>query len=123
LHGVPFTVKDAIETAGMRSTSGAIELADYVPAADAPAVARLRRAGGVLFGKTNCPAWCGDFQTHNRLFGVTSNPWDATLTAGGSSGGSAAAVAAGMTAFDLGTDIECLFVSRGFGWSGCRQGS
>lgn len=105
LHGVPFTVKDAIETAGIRSTGGATELADYVPDADAPVVAALRRAGALVLGKTNCPTWCGDIQTHNPLFGVTNNPWDTSRTAGGSSGGSAAAVATGLTSFDVGTDI------------------
>jgi amidase len=105
LHGLPFTVKDAIETAGIRSTGGAVELAHHVPEVDAPAVARLREAGGVLFGKTNAPRWSGDFQTYNELFGTTNNPWDLGRTTGGSSGGSAAAVASGMTSFEMGTDI------------------
>ena len=103
LHGLPFTVKDAIETGGIRSTGGAPELADHVPAVDVPAVARLSAAGGVLFGKTNCPTWSADFQTHNVLFGTTNNPWDLARTTGGSSGGSAAAVASGFTSFELGT--------------------
>lgn len=105
LHGLPFTVKDAIETGGLRSTGGAPELADHVPVADAPAVARLSAAGGVLFGKTNAPTWSADFQTHNPLFGTTNNPWDLARTTGGSSGGSAAAVASGFSSFELGTDI------------------
>jgi amidase len=105
LHGLPFTVKDAIETGGMRSTGGAPQLADHVPAVDAPAVARLSAAGGVLFGKTNAPTWSADFQTHNELFGMTNNPWDLARTTGGSSGGSAAAVASGFGSFELGTDI------------------
>jgi amidase len=105
LHGLPFTVKDAIETAGMRSTGGAPELSDHVPAADAPAVGRLRGAGGILFGKTNAPTWSADFQTHNPLFGTTNNPWDLSRTPGGSSGGSASAVACGLSSFELGTDI------------------
>ncbi len=105
LHGLPFTVKDAIETAGMRSTGGAEELVDHVPTVDAPAVARLSQAGAVLFGKTNAPKWSADFQTHNELFGTTNNPWDLSRTTGGSSGGAAAAVAVGMSAFELGTDI------------------
>jgi amidase len=105
LHGLPFTVKDAIETAGIRSTGGAPELAWHVPSVDAPAVARLSASGGILFGKTNAPTWSADFQTHNELFGTTNNPWDLTRTPGGSSGGAAAATATGMTTFELGTDI------------------
>jgi len=105
LHGVPFTVKDALLTEGIRSTCGSPDMAATVPDADALAVRRLRKAGAVLFGKTNTPIWCGDAQTYNELFGTTSNPWDKTRTTGGSSGGSAAAVAAGLTSFDVGTDI------------------
>ena len=81
------------------------ELTDHVPAADAPAVARLKDAGAIVFGKTNLPRWSADFQTYNDLFGITSNPWDLGRTTGGSSGGAAAAVAAGFTSFELGTDI------------------
>src|SRR5262245_58996986 len=105
LHGLPVTIKDAIETEGIRSTGGAKELADHVPKHDAPAVARLKAAGAIVFGKTNCPLWSGDVETHNELFGHTSNPWDLARTTGGSSGGAAAAVAAGFTSFELGTDI------------------
>jgi amidase len=105
LHGLPFTVKDAIETGGLRSTGGAPELVNHVPESDAPAVARLSGAGAVLFGKTNAPTWSADIQTHNVLFGTTNNPWDLRRTTGGSSGGSAAAVASGLTSFELGTDI------------------
>lgn len=105
LHGLPMTVKDAIETAGIRSTGGAVELRDHVPAADAPAVRRLRAAGAIVFGKTNLPRWSGDLQSTNELFGATSNPWDLERTPGGSSGGAAAAVASGLTACELGTDI------------------
>jgi amidase len=105
LHGLPFTVKDAIETAGIRSTGGAPAMADHVPEVDAPAVARLAGAGAVLFGKTNAPTWSADFQTHNELFGTTNNPWDLSRTTGGSSGGAGAAVASGFTSFELGTDI------------------
>jgi amidase len=76
-----------------------------VPAHDAPAVARLKDAGAIVFGKTNLPRWSADFQTYNELFGVTSNPWDLERTVGGSSGGAAAAVASGFTSFELGTDI------------------
>jgi amidase len=105
LHGLPITVKDALEVAGVRSTGGAIELTDHIPAADAPAVARLRAAGAVVFGKTNVPRWSGDLQTYNEIFGTTNNPWDPARVPGGSSGGAAAAVAAGLTSFELGTDI------------------
>lgn len=105
LHGVPHTIKDAIETAGIRSTGGAVELADHVPVQDAPAVAALKRAGSIVFGKTNLPRWSGDGQSYNELFGITNNPWDLTRTPGGSSGGAAAAVAAGLTSFEVGTDI------------------
>jgi amidase len=105
LHGLPFTVKDAIATAGVRSTGGAEALRDHVPATDAPAVAALKAAGAIVFGKTNLPEWSGDWQSWNTMFGTTNNPWDLTRTPGGSSGGAAAAVACGMTAFELGTDI------------------
>lgn len=105
LHGVPCTIKDAIAVGGVRSTGGAVEYADHVPARDAPAVEWLRTAGAVVLGKTNCPRWSGDYQTYNEIFGTTRNPWDRTRTPGGSSGGAAAAVAAGLTAFELGTDI------------------
>jgi amidase len=105
LHGLPITVKDALEVAGLRSTGGAIELTDHVPAADAPAVARLRAAGAIVFGKTNVPRWSGDLQTYNEIFGTTNNPWDPARVPGGSSGGAAAAVATGLTSFELGTDI------------------
>jgi amidase len=106
LHGLPITIKDAIETEGIRSTGGAVELADHVPAADAPAVARLKAAGAIVFGKTNLPRYSGDSQAYNELFGTTNNPWSSAHVPGGSSGGSAAAVAAGFTAFELGTDIS-----------------
>ncbi len=105
LHGLPITIKDAIATEGIRSTAAAVELRDFVPTVDAPAVARLRAAGAIVFGKTNLPRWCGDAQTSNELFGTTNNPWSAAHTAGGSSGGSAAALAAGLTGAELGTDI------------------
>lgn len=105
LHGLPITIKDAIETAGIRSTGGAVELRDHVPDTDAPAVARLREAGAIVFGKTNLPRWSGDVQSYNELFGTTNNPWDLTRVPGGSSGGAAAAVVAGLTSFELGTDI------------------
>jgi amidase len=105
LHGLPVTIKDALETGGIRSTGGAVELTDHVPARDAQAVARAKAAGAIVFGKTNVPRWSGDFQTYNEIFGTTNNPWDPTRVPGGSSGGAAASVASGLTSFEIGTDI------------------
>ena len=105
LHGLPMTVKDVWETEGLVTTSGAPELKDHVPTTDALAVARLKQAGAIIFGKTNTPLYAGDFQTYNEVYGVTNNPWDVTRTTGGSSGGSAAAVAVGMSPIELGSDI------------------
>jgi amidase len=104
LHGVPITIKDSIETAGLRTTSGFPPLADYVPSADAPVVARLRAAGAIILGKTNLPTLAGDAQTDNPLFGRSNNPWDVTRTPGGSTGGGAAAVAAGLSPLEIGSD-------------------
>ncbi len=105
LHGVPITIKDVFETAGLRTTSGFRSLSDYVPKQDAAVVARLRSAGAIILGKTNTPELANDEQTNNPLFGRTNNPWNLDRTTGGSSGGSAAAVAAGFTALDVGSDI------------------
>lgn len=105
LHGVPMTVKDSFQTAGMRTTSGAPELADFVPQEDAWPVARLREAGAIIFGKTNLPIYAGDLQSYNEVFGTTNNPYDLSRTPGGSSGGSAAALACGFTPLELGSDI------------------
>ena len=105
LHGLPMTVKDVYETAGLRTTAGASALAGHVPAHDAVTVARLRAAGAIIVGKTNTPPYAGDLQTFNDVFGTTSNPWDTTRSPGGSSGGSAAALAAGLTPLELGSDI------------------
>jgi amidase len=104
LHGVPMTIKDCYDTAGMRTTCG-VEDWDCVPERDAEAVRRLRDAGAVIFGKTNTPTLTADWQTYNPIFGITNNPWDTTRSCGGSSGGSAAALAAGLTALELGSDI------------------
>lgn len=105
LHGVPFTVKDALATAGIRSTGGAVEASDYVPERSAPVVTRLVSQGAIVMGKTNCPKWSLDYCTTNDVFGTTNNPWDPSRIPGGSSGGAAAAVAAGFSAFDIGTDL------------------
>ena len=106
LHGVPFTLKDAHLTAGMRTTVGFPLLADYVPEEDSTVTARLRTAGGVLVGKTNVPMMLADYQSSNPVFGRTNNPWNVERTAGGSSGGAAAALAAGMTPIEIGTDLS-----------------
>ena len=105
LHGLPISVKDCFETSGLRTTAGSRRLSEYVPISDAVAVARLEAAGAILFAKTNTPALAMDWQTYNPLFGTTCNPWDASRTPGGSSGGSAAAIAAGLTGLELGSDI------------------
>ncbi|HMI89907.1 MAG TPA: amidase [Polyangiales bacterium] len=117
LHGLPITIKDAYETAGMRTTCGTHEWEEHVPERDADPVRRLVEAGAVVLGKSNVPAYCSDLQTFNELFGVTRNPWDLTRTPGGSSGGAAAAVASGMTAFELGSDIGGS-IRTPCGWSG-----
>lgn len=105
LHGVPMTVKDSFQTAGMRTTSGAPELSGFIPEEDAWPVARLREAGAIIFGKTNLPIYAGDLQSYNEVFGTTNNPYDLSRTPGGSSGGSAAALACGFTPLELGSDI------------------
>jgi amidase len=105
LHGLPMTVKDVWETRGLVTTSGAPELAQYVPTVDALGVARLKQAGAIIFGKTNTPMYAGDWQTYNDVYGRSNNPWDLGRTPGGSSGGAAAAVAAGLTPLELGSDI------------------
>lgn len=105
LLGLPVTIKDAWEVAGLRTTAGAPILRDHVPQQSATAVARLQAAGAIVFGKTNVPPFSGDVQTDNQIFGRTQNPWDLGRTPGGSSGGAAVAVACGFTAFELGSDI------------------
>lgn len=106
LHGVPFTAKDSFDTAGLRSTRGSLLFAENVPVEDATAVARLRQAGGILIGKTNVPEFVLWAETDNRLFGPTVNPWAPTRTPGGSSGGEAAALAAGLSPLGLGSDLS-----------------
>jgi amidase len=105
LAGLPITVKDGIHVAGLPSTGGMIEPALAIADEDAPTVQRLRAAGAVILGKTNVPVANADWQSVNKLFGRTVNPWNPALTAGGSTGGGAAAVAAGLSAAELGSDI------------------
>lgn len=105
LHGVPITVKDCWETAGLRTTCGFPGLEDHVPDRDATCVARLREAGAVLLGKTNPAMLAADWQTDNPVFGRTNHPDAPSRTPGGSSGGSGAAVAAGFSPLDLGSDL------------------
>ena len=105
LHGVPMTVKDSFMTEGCITTSGAPELADFVPETDAWPVAGMRRAGAIPFAKTNLPIWAGDIQSYNDVYGTTNNPWDLARGPGGSSGGSAAALAMGFTPIEIGSDI------------------
>lgn len=104
LHGVPLSIKDNFWTAGDRTTSGSRLLAEFVPAEDAPSVARLRASGAIVVGRTNLPEFAWRGSTDNRLFGETRNPWDLARTPGGSTGGGAAAVAAGLGPLALGSD-------------------
>ena len=105
LHGVPLTVKDTVEVRALRTTFGSRVRADYVAGEDALAVARLRAAGAIILGKTNCPEFALDYTSENPVFGRTNNPHDTGRTPGGSSGGCAAAVSACMTAGSLGSDL------------------
>jgi amidase len=106
LHGVPMTIKDSFNVAGLHTTWGNPAFKDFVADWDATVVQRLRRAGAIIIGKTNVAFMLGDFgQTANELYGVTNNPWDTTRTPGGSSGGTAAALAAGMTFLEYGSDL------------------
>ena len=104
LHGVPFTLKDAIETEGVISTGGTLGRASYVPKEDATVVKRLRAAGGVLLGKTNCPEFGWAWESDNLVYGRTNNPYDLSLSPGGSSGGESAIIAAGGSPLGLGSD-------------------
>ncbi|MEE8567387.1 MAG: amidase, partial [Anaerolineales bacterium] len=103
-HGVPFTVKDVFDTAGVISAAGIEERASYVPEQDAVVVARMRAAGAILLGKTNCPPWGAGGESDNPVYGRTNNPYDQTRTPGGSSGGEAAIIAAGGSPLGLGSD-------------------
>ncbi len=104
LCGLPMTIKDTLDVAGMAASSGVEGLRRRL-AEDAAAVGQVRQAGAVIWGKTNVPVMAADWQTFNGLYGATNNPWDVTRTPGGSSGGAAAALAAGITALEVGSDI------------------
>jgi amidase len=105
LLGVPVTVKESYDIAGLPTTWGMPQYRDYVPAEDAVQVSRVKAAGAVVLGKTNVPLGLQDLQSFNEIYGTTNNPWDHARTSGGSSGGSAAALAAGFGALSLGSDI------------------
>lgn len=105
LHGLPLTVKDTYEVTGMPTTSGSPKFRDHRASAHAVAVQKLVDAGAVVFGKTNLPVFAGEWQSFNPVYGTTHNPYDLARTPGGSSGGSAAALAGGLTALELGSDI------------------
>ena len=104
LHGVPMTIKDSLDTAEAVTTWGTTGRKDFRPGGDATCVARLRKAGAILMGKTNTPEFTLSFQTDNLVYGRTNNPFDPERTPGGSSGGAAAIIAAGASPFDIGTD-------------------
>lgn len=105
LHGLPLTIKDCIEVAGLRATAGVKALAENVSTESAPVAQRVLDAGAVLLGKTNVPPYAGDWQANNPVFGRTNNPWDLGRSPGGSTGGGAAALAAGLTPLEFGSDI------------------
>lgn len=105
LAGVPMTVKESFDVGGLPTTWGDPAHAGHKAAADSLAVARFRAAGAVIFGKTNVPLMLADWQSYNAVYGTTNNPWDVTRSPGGSSGGSAVALAAGLTGLEIGSDI------------------
>lgn len=105
LLGIPVTVKECYDIAGLPTTWGMPQYRDYVPAEDAVQVARLKAAGAVILGKTNVPLGLQDIQSFNEIYGTTNNPWDRARTSGGSSGGSAASLAAGFGALSIGSDL------------------
>ena len=106
LHGLPLTVKDTIDTQGLRTTSGSNLRANDVPDHDAPVVTRLKAAGAIILGKTNTPEMAIAYETDNPVFGRTNNPYAPDRTPGGSSGGEAAAIAAGLSAAGIGSDLS-----------------
>ncbi len=104
-HGVPITIKDTFEVAGVTTTAGAPALRTHVPTRDAAVVARLLGAGAVILGKSNVPIFASDWQSYNAVYGQTNNPWDVARTPGGSTGGGAAALAAGLSYLEPGSDL------------------
>ena len=104
LHGIPMTIKDSLDTAGIVTTGGTVGRRNFVPSRDATVVERLRGAGAILLGKTNTSELTLSYQANNAIYGRTSNPYDPARTSGGSSGGSAAIVASGAVPFDIGSD-------------------
>ncbi|MEU5431923.1 amidase [Streptomyces sp. NPDC020719] len=105
LLGIPVTVKESYNIAGLPTTWGMTPHRDFMPAEDAVQVSRLKAAGAVILGKTNVPVGLQDIQTFNEIYGTTNNPWDHSRTSGGSSGGSAAALASGFGALSIGSDL------------------
>ncbi|MCB1686084.1 MAG: twin-arginine translocation signal domain-containing protein, partial [Pseudomonadales bacterium] len=105
LHGLPMTIKESFNLKGTATTWGLPDLANNIATTDSAMVTRYRKAGAHFMGKTNVPLMLGDFQSYNDVYGTTSNPWNTQRTPGGSSGGSAAALAAGLTGLDSGSDI------------------
>jgi amidase len=105
LHGVPMTVKDSFDVAGLPTTWGSPDHKNNIARRNALSVDRWLNAGAVLFGKTNVPIWLADSQSFNAIYGTTNNPWDLSRTPGGSSGGASAALAAGLTGIEMGSDI------------------
>lgn len=105
LHGLPITIKDCIDVDGLHSTWGSPIFKDYVPTKNADVVQPLLDAGAIVYGKTNIPLFAADCQSFNEVYGQTNNPWDITRTPGGSSGGAAAALAAGLTGLEIGSDL------------------
>src|ERR1700722_8181413 len=105
LLGVPITIKEALNIAGLPTTWGFPQFKDFIPEKDAVIVSRLKSAGAIILGKTNLPVGLGDFQSYNEVYGTTNNPWDYSRSPGGSSGGSAAALAAGFGALSFGSAI------------------
>jgi len=105
LHGLPMTIKDSYEVVGMPTSSGSSQLKSHIPKTNADAVQRLVDAGAIVYGKTNLPRFAGEWQSFNKVYGTTNNPWDPARTPGGSSGGSAASLASGFTPLELGSDI------------------
>ena len=105
LHGVPCTVKESFAMTGVQTSCALERLRDHRPKSDAAAVERLLAAGAIIIGKTNVPVGAGDMQSYNTLYGTSNNPWDVSRSPGGSSGGSAGALAAGFSPFEVGSDL------------------